>query len=119
MKIHVVEDETALLRAITMALTKAGHAVSSSTDGGAAFGEIKKAKPEVVIMDLLLPGKNGMEVIKEIRADGFAGVIIVFTNFDPKDIDRDDIVKLKISDVLVKSSISLSQLIDAINKATS
>lgn len=114
MKVHVVEDEAALLKAIAMSLTKAGYTVTTSSDGSRAESEIFNAKPDVVIMDLLLPGKNGLEVIKDIRSKNYKGKIIVFTNYDPRDIKQSDIQNLKISDILVKSSVSLSDLINAI-----
>ena len=76
-----------------------------------------KAKPDVVVMDLLLPNKGGMEIISDLRANGFKGGVVVFTNFDPKDIKQSEIKRLKISDILVKSSVSLSVIIAAVDVA--
>lgn len=117
MKVHVVEDEHALLMASQLALEHAKHKVTTSSNGNDACAEILAANPDVVCMDMLLPGKNGMEVIKEIRANGYKNAIVIFTNSDPKEISNHDLESLDISNVLIKSNIDLHELLTAVEAA--
>jgi len=66
---HVVliEDEPNIIEAIRFLLTREGWTVDSHSDGSDAFDVIKAANPDLVILDLMLPGKSGMEIIKDLR----------------------------------------------------
>lgn len=66
---HVVliEDEPNITEAIRFLLTRDGWTVDSHSDGSDAVEVIKAAKPDLVILDLMLPGKSGMEIIKDLR----------------------------------------------------
>jgi len=67
--ILVVEDETDILELITYNLQKENYRVSGFTSGEEAMKAIGKTKPDVVLLDLMLPGLDGMEVCKAIKAD--------------------------------------------------
>ncbi|TLP60402.1 response regulator [Parasedimentitalea maritima] len=66
---HVVliEDEPNIIEAIRFLLTREGWTVEAHSDGQDAIAVIKAAKPDLVILDLMLPGKSGMEIIKDLR----------------------------------------------------
>ncbi|OUS35273.1 two-component system response regulator [Rhodobacterales bacterium 56_14_T64] len=66
---HVVliEDEPNIIEAIRFLLTRDGWTVDAHSDGSDAVEVIKAAKPDLVILDLMLPGKSGMEIIKDLR----------------------------------------------------
>ncbi|MVO17429.1 response regulator transcription factor [Parasedimentitalea huanghaiensis] len=66
---HVVliEDEPNIIEAIRFLLTREGWTVEAHSDGQNAIEVIKAAKPDLVILDLMLPGKSGMEIIKDLR----------------------------------------------------
>ncbi|KAE9631487.1 response regulator transcription factor [Parasedimentitalea maritima] len=66
---HVVliEDEPNIIEAIRFLLTREGWTVEAHSDGQDAIEVIKAAKPDLVILDLMLPGKSGMEIIKDLR----------------------------------------------------
>src|SRR3989338_3239557 len=65
----VVEDEDFLVRALKDNLVSEGHSVSVATDGEMAFDELKKKKPSLILLDLLLPKKNGFDVLRDIRSN--------------------------------------------------
>ncbi|MEP2716965.1 response regulator [Pseudophaeobacter sp.] len=67
---HVVliEDETNIAEAIRFLLTRDGWSVDVHGNGGDAVEVIRAAGPDLVILDLMLPGKSGLEVIQELRA---------------------------------------------------
>jgi DNA-binding response OmpR family regulator len=63
----LVEDEPNITEAIRFLLTRDGWKVDSHADGADAVDVIRAAKPDLVILDLMLPGKSGLEIIKELR----------------------------------------------------
>ncbi len=69
MKILIVEDEITLARVLGEKFEREGFKVKLIYDGEAAVETVRNFKPEVVLLDLLLPKKDGFEVLKEIQAD--------------------------------------------------
>jgi len=68
-KIVVVEDEVDILELINMILTNAGYEVHLCDNGRSAIDLIKKVKPHLVIMDLMLPGFDGKYIVKQMSED--------------------------------------------------
>jgi CheY-like chemotaxis protein len=68
-KILVADDEVDILKAVSFRLTKAGYEVLTAEDGGTAIEMVRNYKPELVILDLRMPVKDGLEVCKEIKSD--------------------------------------------------
>ncbi|WP_293678105.1 response regulator transcription factor [uncultured Phenylobacterium sp.] len=63
----VVDDDKALLEAVTRVLRGAGYEVQSTRDGRAVMDMIRRQRPDVVITDIMMPDRDGVEVINEIR----------------------------------------------------
>jgi len=68
-KILVVEDEESLLKLESILLTTRGYKVSGVTDGLRALEEIAKDRPDLVLLDIMIPGLDGFEVCRRIKAD--------------------------------------------------
>lgn len=64
----LIEDEPHIAEAIRFILTRAGWVVSLETNGSAALGRIAAETPDAVILDLMLPGRSGLEILAELRA---------------------------------------------------
>ncbi|HEY6865429.1 MAG TPA: phosphate regulon transcriptional regulator PhoB [Burkholderiales bacterium] len=67
--ILVVEDEPAIQELIAVNLEHAGHRVTRALDAEQAEAEIRKALPDVVLLDWMLPGMQGLELARKLRAD--------------------------------------------------
>lgn len=65
--ILVVDDDPDLVEAVSMKLDAMGYRVEKAYDGVEAMEKIKEEKPEVVILDVMMPRKNGWEVCEEIK----------------------------------------------------
>ena len=63
----LIEDEPNITEAIRFLLTRDGWTVDAHADGTRAVEMIQTAKPDLVILDLMLPGKSGLEIIRELR----------------------------------------------------
>jgi DNA-binding response OmpR family regulator len=66
-KILVVDDEPAIARLVKMSLSYEGYNVRTATDGFEAMETVANWKPELLVLDIMMPGMSGYEVCKEIK----------------------------------------------------
>lgn len=78
-KIAVVDDEKALVGLVALHLQMAGFEVHTAYDGEAAIDLVRVAKPDLVILDVMLPYLDGWEVCRSLRRSGFNRPIIMLT----------------------------------------
>ena len=78
----VVEDDGAVRRAIERALPLHGLRVVSAADGLAAFTAIAAEQPDVVVLDVGLPGPNGLSIVQRLRRDGSLVPVLMLTARD-------------------------------------
>ncbi|WP_423067342.1 response regulator [Devosia sp. CN2-171] len=65
----IAEDEPSILESLDFILRRAGLSIESVTDGDAALAAIRRERPRLVVLDVMLPKRSGFEVLKQIRAD--------------------------------------------------
>src|SRR6185436_19367322 len=85
MRILLVEDERSAARMIAKGLREHGHAVDVAEDGAAALHQAGSVTYDLVILDLLLPLKSGLEVCRELRSRGDAVPVLMLTARDAVD----------------------------------
>ena len=115
-KILVVEDDKFLSSAYKAKLTKAGFEVVMALDGEEATTALTTFTPDIILLDLIMPKKDGFAVLQEIKAsDKWKNIpVIVASNLGQKeDIDRG--MALGAKDFIIKSDLSLDDLIKKIN----
>jgi two-component system KDP operon response regulator KdpE len=83
-RILVVDDETQLRRAVRRALEGHGYQVHESEDGGSALADYQLFRPDVVLLDLMLPDMSGVEVCRRLRAQRETPIIILSVVGDEK-----------------------------------
>ncbi len=86
-KILVVDDEESLVRLITYNLNKDGFSTIAAYDGDTALSIISQENPDLIILDLMLPGKDGLEICRELRSHKIRTPIIMLTARDDE-IDK-------------------------------
>jgi DNA-binding response OmpR family regulator len=98
-RILLVEDEPSLIFTLRDTLESEGYEVIVSEDGEQAVGLAQEHKPDIMILDIMLPGKNGYEICQEIRSLKFTFPIIMLTAKDQEldkvkglDIGADDYI---------------------------
>ena len=85
-KILVVDDEQNIRELAKMYLAKEGYEVITSEDGLEAMAEFQQQKPDLIVLDLMLPGIDGWEVCRRVRAEGNTPIIMSTARDD--DIDK-------------------------------
>ena len=79
MRILLVEDERSAARMIAKGFREHGHAVDTASDGASAIRQAAAVTYDIVVLDLLLPVKNGFDVCRELRASGHAVPVLMLT----------------------------------------
>ncbi|MFF3876774.1 response regulator transcription factor [Streptomyces sp. NPDC001978] len=82
MRVLVVDDDDAVRRSLAHALTRDGYEVSTAPDGAAALSELARARHDAVVLDILMPEPNGLEVCRLLRGRGDGTPILMLTARD-------------------------------------
>ena len=85
-RVLIVDDDTALSEMLGIVLRGEGLEAFSVTDGDRALGAFREVKPDVVLLDLMLPGKDGIEVCRQIRAESGVPIVMLTARSDTIDI---------------------------------
>ena len=110
-KIYIVEDEPDIRETLKYNFSSEGFKVFTAPDGEEALSNIKKVLPDVLILDLMLPGLSGLDVCKSIRADDdIRDMSIIMLTAKGEEIDR--IIGLELgADDYVTKPFSVRELI--------
>ena len=85
-KILVVDDEESIRKIVDYALTEAGYEVHLAQDGNGAEFMLGEIKPDLVILDVMLPGKSGLDIARDLRATSDVPIIMLSARGD--EVDR-------------------------------
>ena len=99
--ILVVDDDAPIRRMLERTLVAEGYEVRSAADGGAALASIERSAPDVVVLDVAMPGMDGLGVCRRVRAKGLVLPILLLTARDAVD-DRVAGLDAGADDYLVK-----------------
>ena len=114
-KILFVEDEEALQRAMGDTLESGGYTVLKALDGEAGLAMAKKELPDLILLDLILPKKNGFEILEDLKKDASVKNIpvIVLTNLEGS-VEIEKALSLGATTYLVKANYKLEELLGKI-----
>lgn len=114
-KILIIEDDKFLRELISQKLLKEGYDISAAIDGEKGIKGVKDVKPDLVLLDLILPGIDGFEVLARIKADAEVSQIpvIILSNLGQKD-DIDRGLKMGAIDYLIKAHFTPAEIITKI-----
>ncbi|MEO5909513.1 MAG: response regulator transcription factor [Pelobium sp.] len=100
-KVAIVEDDENIRFLVTHRLEKEGYKIVETGDGAEAVDLILKEQPNIVLLDWMLPGKEGSEICTELRAKGFENIVIMMTA-KSQDLDKIDAFNFGVSDYVTK-----------------
>ncbi len=117
-KILFIEDETALQKAFGTILRDKGYEITSALDGETGLRLAKEEKPNLILLDLILPKIHGFEVLKKLKEDKETKEIpvIILTNLE----DMENVGKaleLGANAYLIKAQYGLAEVLEKIKKA--
>lgn len=115
-KVLVVEDESALQKVVDEVLTDEGYEVYAALDGASGLEKAKSVLPDLVLLDLILPEKDGFYVLKELKADKQTQNIpvIVLTNLESAS-DVEKVLEMGATTYLVKTNYTLEDIVKKVN----
>ncbi len=87
-RVLVVDDDPALAEMLGIVLRGEGFEPAFVSDGDAALGAFRREKPDVVLLDLMLPGTDGIEVCRQIRAESGVPIVMLTAKGDSIDVVR-------------------------------
>ena len=117
-KILIIEDDSFLQGLEASKLEKEGYKIITASSGEEAMNKINEPEIDVVLLDLILPNFDGLEILKKIRlTESLKSVpVIVFSNLSEEKTMK-ECMDLGATDFMVKSNFTLDELIKHIDKA--
>jgi len=115
-KILIVEDDTYLANAYRVKLSKAGFEVKNAFDGEEALSMLQTFAPDLILLDIVMPKKDGFTTLAEIKVnEQWKNIpVIVASNLGQKE-DIDKGMALGATDYIVKSQIPIADVLVKIN----
>lgn len=99
----VADDDDDIRDLIAFKLETAGYAVTAVPDGDQAWATVQELRPTLVILDVMMPGLSGLDVLRKIRAeDGLAGTRVILLTARARDVDVDAGFSTGADDYIVK-----------------
>ena len=85
-RVLVVDDDAALAEMLSIVLRNEGFEPIWCAHGDKAFSAFKEAKPDLVLLDLMLPGRDGVDVCRDIRAESGVPIVMLTAKTDTIDV---------------------------------
>ena len=76
-RVLLIEDEPNIIEAVRFILSRDGWAVDTHADGATALAAVSRRVPDVIVLDAMLPGRSGFDILRDLRADPELGTIPV------------------------------------------
>jgi two-component system, OmpR family, alkaline phosphatase synthesis response regulator PhoP len=115
--ILLAEDDKFLRRAAETKLKQAGFDVRVAVDGDEALAQAREQPPDLMLLDLLMPKRDGLSVLKALKADAATAAIrVVIISNSSKDLEMQNASDLGAVDYWIKSNLSLQELCDRVQR---
>ncbi len=116
-KILLIEDEEIIIELLKKKLTQEGYDVTITKNGLEGLEKMREAKPDLILLDIIMPKMDGFEVMEEMIKDPALKeipVIIISNSGQPVEIDR--IQELGAKDWLIKTEFDPREVLDKVRK---
>lgn len=119
-KVLIIEDEEILLTALKEELSGGGYETEGAVDGIEGLDKVKTFKPDLILLDLLMPKMDGMEVLQKLKAGAETRNIPVVILTNLSDYEKiSEALSLGAMDYLVKANYKLEDLLDKVKTVLS
>ncbi|MDH3262373.1 MAG: response regulator [Paracoccaceae bacterium] len=114
-RVLLIEDEPNLIEAIRFILIRDGWAVQTHSDGATAIARIREARPDVLVLDVMLPGRSGFDILDELRADpDFTALPVLMLTAKGQAADRERAEQAGVSRFMTKP-FSNAEVLESVN----
>ncbi len=117
--IMVVDDERELVAVVRTMLEEKGFNVRCAYSGKDLFASLEEQKPDLILLDIIMPQMDGLQVLRRLKEDPrmpFIPVILLTEKADDEDVDEDVMVGYKMgADYYLTKPFKLTQVLDGIN----
>jgi len=113
----IIEDEHDICEVYSEVLSMAGYKVQEAADGETGMQKIRDENWDVLLLDIMLPGKDGLKILKEIRANPELrkGLVVALTNLNSEGIIKEAFDQ-GVDGYLIKSEITPDKVVEEVNK---
>ena len=111
-RILIVEDEPNIVESLSFLLTREGFSVASEKDGAEALAKVRAYKPDLVILDVMLPNRSGFDILRELKTIGPLPRVLMLTA-KGQSADRETALESG-ADLFMTKPFSNSELIEAV-----
>lgn len=116
-KILIIEDEEIMLDLLKIKLTQSGYEISIARDGEEGLKLIKETKPDLILLDIIMPKMGGFQVMAEMQKDKkFKKIPIIIISNSGQPVEIDKAKKLGVKDWLIKTEFDPQEVIKKVKK---
>ena len=116
-KIIIIEDEKILLDLLKDKLVKEGYEVIVALDGQTGLAKIKQEKPDLILLDMVMPKMGGFEVMRELNKDeNLAKIPVIIISNSGQPVELEKAKKLGAKDWLIKTEFDPKEVVNKVNK---
>jgi DNA-binding response OmpR family regulator len=114
-KVAIIEDDMAIVQMYRTKFESEGYDVATAPDGQAGLDLIEKIEPDIVLLDLMMPNMNGLEMLKQLRsqAGGRDMKVVVLTNMGDTETAT-KVYKMAADDYIVKAEMTPKQVAERV-----
>jgi CheY-like chemotaxis protein len=116
-KILIIEDEEVLIDLLQRKLTAEGYQVSVARDGLEGLEKMKQEKPDLILLDIIMPKLGGFEVMKRMKEDeSLAGIPVIIISNSGQPVELGRAKELGVRDWLIKTEFDPREVVDKVRK---
>jgi DNA-binding response OmpR family regulator len=112
-RVLIVDDEPNIVTSLEFLMKQRGYETRVARDGDEALAEVESFRPDLVLLDVMLPRRNGFEVCQKLRADGWTDLRIVMLTAKGRDIEIEKGLALG-ADAYVTKPFSTGELVERV-----
>ena len=114
-KVLIVDDEPNIVVSLQFLMKRAGYSTSVASDGDEALAEVERFRPDLVLLDVMMPRRDGYEVCQTLRADGWTDLKIVMLTAKGRETEVSRGLAVG-ADAYVTKPFATADLVDTVNR---
>jgi two-component system, OmpR family, alkaline phosphatase synthesis response regulator PhoP len=119
-KVLIVEDEKILYNLLKDKLEEVGYQVVIAVDGVEGLEKIKTEKPDLILLDIIMPRKNGLELLEDVQKDkGLKEIPVIIISNSGQPVEIEKARELGADDWLIKTEFDPNEVIEKVKKQIS